>query len=157
KPWLTRSAFPLRDEDVILSRPGAEHCDSAPWRATLTALATGHDPVRQGDDGSRRSHPDERCNGLPLPQSNPSRAEVAKRTEGAELQRSPSELCQMGGRRTLRPKWLRRVGPFLKEFVKRKRFSSRWLRNGSAGRSRGFFRFVARAKSCVLLVVSVSG
>ena len=54
-------------------------------------------------------------------------------------------------------KWRRRVGPFLKEFVKWKRFSSGWLRKGSAGRSLKFFRFVGREDSCVLLVVSVSG
>src|SRR5262249_25275600 len=96
---------------MILGSAGAEHCDSAPWRAALTALATSLDPFRQGDDGLRRLHPDNRCNGLPLPQSNLSRAEDDKRTEGAEIQRRRSGLCQMRGRRTLRPKWLRRVGP----------------------------------------------
>jgi hypothetical protein len=54
------------------------------------------------------------------------------------------------------PNLLRRVGPFLKEFVKRKRFSSSWLRNGSAGRSHECLRLVGRPESCVLLVVAVS-
>jgi hypothetical protein len=38
----------------------------------------------------------------------------------------------------------RSMCPFLKGPVKRKRFSSGLLRNGSAGRSREFFRLVGR-------------
>ena len=52
---------------------------------------------------------------------------------------------------------LRCVGPFLKEFVKGRWFSSGLLHNGSAGRRREFFRFVGRADPCLLLVVTVSG
>jgi hypothetical protein len=46
------------------------------------------------------------------------------------------------------------VGPFLKEFVKRKRFPSGFLRNGSAWRNRLFCWFVGRDKSCVVSVVA---
>src|SRR5262249_39947519 len=49
----------------------------------------------------------------------------------------PSELWK---------KLTRRVGPFLKEFVKQKRFSSDRLRNGSAGRGSRPFR-VCRSRA----------
>jgi hypothetical protein len=46
---------------------------------------------------------------------------------------------------------------FLKELVKRKRFPSGWLRNGSAGRMSGFPGFVGGGDSCVRTTVSFWG
>src|SRR4051812_1191191 len=46
------------------------------------------------------------------------------------------------------------VGPFLKEFVKGKRFSSGLLRTGSAGRTSSVPWFIGRGQSRVLAVVT---